>query len=192
MSKRDAILAATLKLLAGKGFHGFSIKQVADAAGVAAGTVYLYFRDREHLIQELHDEMTHYVLDKVSAGHDCNLSLFEQYQRICLCFWQLFMQQPDILLSKLQFDHLPSDPIRQSAAECRKQFSPLSMLFESGRAQGVLKPLPNEILFVLGLEPCFALALKHIVGAVTINDEMLETVIRATWDGICIRNPEPV
>ncbi|MEX0614479.1 MAG: TetR/AcrR family transcriptional regulator, partial [Methylophaga sp.] len=36
--KRDAILNATLELLASSGFHGFSIKQLAAKAGVATGT----------------------------------------------------------------------------------------------------------------------------------------------------------
>ncbi|MDF3012757.1 MAG: TetR/AcrR family transcriptional regulator, partial [Cellvibrio sp.] len=37
-NKCDIILAATLNLLASRGFHGFSIRDVAKEAGVATGT----------------------------------------------------------------------------------------------------------------------------------------------------------
>ncbi|MBE8717298.1 TetR/AcrR family transcriptional regulator [Cellvibrio polysaccharolyticus] len=188
MSKRDAILVATLKLLAGKGFHGFSIKQVADLAGVATGTVYLYFRDREHLIEELHEATITRVIAELSDGHDFSLAPFEQYQRICLRIWQLFMREPDMLLSKLQFDHLPCEVIRQSEGQSLKADSPLWLLFDECKAQGILKPLPNEVLFALGLEPCFALALKHTLGIFPVDASTLEAVIQATWDGICLRS----
>lgn len=189
MSKRDAILTATLTLLANKGFHGFSVKQVADLAGVATGTVYLYFRDREHLIQELHDAMIIRVIDEVTEGHDFSLPYFEQYQRVCLCLWHLFIREPNLLLCKLQFDHLPSEVIRQSEAQSRKYDNPLAELFNNGKQQGILKPLANDVLFTLGLEPCLALVLKHILGTFIVDETTLHAVIQATWDGICLKSP---
>jgi len=190
MNKRDAILAATSRLLALKGFHGFSIKQVADEAGVATGTVYLYFNDREHLIEELHNEMVGRVIGEVSEGHDCNLPLFEQFQCIFRSFWQLFLRDPDILMSRMQFEYLPSECIQRNAEEKRKNFTPLASLFHRGVEQGILKPLPDDILFSLGLEPCFTLARKHIRGCVPIDDATLEQIIRASWDCICV-SPTP-
>lgn len=55
--KQHLILQATLELLASNGFHGFSMKQLATHAGIATGTIYLYFKDRESLIAELHNQI---------------------------------------------------------------------------------------------------------------------------------------
>jgi len=51
--RRDAILAAALEEFAVSGFAATRLDDVARRAGVAKGTIYLYFRDKESLFQEL-------------------------------------------------------------------------------------------------------------------------------------------
>ena len=51
--RRDAILAAALEEFAASGFAATRLEDVARRAGVAKGTIYLYFRDKESLFQEL-------------------------------------------------------------------------------------------------------------------------------------------
>jgi AcrR family transcriptional regulator len=52
-ARRDAILAAALDEFAARGFEGARLDDVARRAGVAKGTIYLHFRDKETLFQEL-------------------------------------------------------------------------------------------------------------------------------------------
>ena len=51
--KREAILAAALDEFSEAGFAGTRLDDVAKRAGVAKGTIYLYFTDKEALFQEL-------------------------------------------------------------------------------------------------------------------------------------------
>src|SRR3954470_14843100 len=48
--KRDAILRAATDVFASRGFFNAQVADVARAAGVAAGTVYLYFRSKDDLL----------------------------------------------------------------------------------------------------------------------------------------------
>jgi TetR/AcrR family fatty acid metabolism transcriptional regulator len=48
--KRDAILRGAIETFAAKGFFTAQVADVARAAGVAAGTVYLYFRGKDDLL----------------------------------------------------------------------------------------------------------------------------------------------
>jgi AcrR family transcriptional regulator len=52
-SRRGAILEAALEEFSARGFAAARIDDVARRAGVAKGTIYLYFRDKEALFQEL-------------------------------------------------------------------------------------------------------------------------------------------
>src|SRR5438270_12449828 len=52
-ARRDAILAAALDEFAAQGFAAARLDDVAKRAGVAKGTIYLYFADKETLFQEL-------------------------------------------------------------------------------------------------------------------------------------------
>jgi TetR/AcrR family fatty acid metabolism transcriptional regulator len=49
-SKRDAILDAATRVFAERGFFGSQVADVARRAGVAAGTVYLYFKNKDDLL----------------------------------------------------------------------------------------------------------------------------------------------
>jgi TetR/AcrR family fatty acid metabolism transcriptional regulator len=48
--RRDAILRAAIDTFAARGFFNAQVADVARAAGVAAGTVYLYFRGKDDLL----------------------------------------------------------------------------------------------------------------------------------------------
>jgi TetR/AcrR family fatty acid metabolism transcriptional regulator len=48
--KRDALIRAAIKVFARNGFFQSQVADVARVAGVAAGTVYLYFRSKDELL----------------------------------------------------------------------------------------------------------------------------------------------
>jgi TetR/AcrR family transcriptional regulator, fatty acid metabolism regulator protein len=50
LDKRDALLRAATETFAARGFFNAQVADVARAAGVAAGTVYLYFRSKDDLL----------------------------------------------------------------------------------------------------------------------------------------------
>jgi len=51
--RREAILAAALEEFSARGFAATRLDDVAQRAGVAKGTIYLYFRDKESLFQDI-------------------------------------------------------------------------------------------------------------------------------------------
>jgi TetR/AcrR family transcriptional regulator, repressor of fatR-cypB operon len=52
--KREAIMAAALDLFVERGFHGTAVPEIADKAGVGAGTIYRYFENKEALVNALY------------------------------------------------------------------------------------------------------------------------------------------
>ena len=52
--KRNLILKAATKLFARRGFFNAQVADVAREAGVAAGTVYLYFQGKDDLLISMH------------------------------------------------------------------------------------------------------------------------------------------
>ncbi len=52
-ARREAILAAALDEFSERGYEATRLDDVANRAGIAKGTIYLYFRDKESLFQEL-------------------------------------------------------------------------------------------------------------------------------------------
>ena len=66
--RRAAILAAALEEFSASGFAATRLDDVARRAGVAKGTIYLYFRDKESLFQELVRTMLSPVVGALEAA----------------------------------------------------------------------------------------------------------------------------
>jgi AcrR family transcriptional regulator len=61
--KREAILDAALELFVERGFFGTAVPEIADRAGVGAGTIYRYFDSKEALVNAI------YRQQKTQWGH---------------------------------------------------------------------------------------------------------------------------
>ncbi len=62
--KRKRILGAAVQTFGRRGFHEARIAEIAASAGVAEGTVYLYFKNKEDLLGVVFDETMDGVLAK--------------------------------------------------------------------------------------------------------------------------------
>lgn len=65
--KKKKMLDAAGELFSKKGYHNTSMKDVAEAAGIAVGTIYLYFRDKEDLLDGIYDYASTLLLDQLAA-----------------------------------------------------------------------------------------------------------------------------
>jgi TetR/AcrR family transcriptional regulator, fatty acid metabolism regulator protein len=66
--KRDAILKAATRIFARRGFFGAQVADVARDAGVAAGTVYLYFRSKDDLLASIFEKTMREAIADGSAA----------------------------------------------------------------------------------------------------------------------------
>src|SRR5580700_11281349 len=60
--KRERILDAAVRVFAKKGFYATRVSEVAKAAGVADGTIYLYFKSKDELLVSLFEDRVERLL----------------------------------------------------------------------------------------------------------------------------------
>lgn len=53
--KRETILRAAIKVFAGKGYFNSKVADIAAEAGIADGTVYLYFKSKDEILHSIFD-----------------------------------------------------------------------------------------------------------------------------------------
>lgn len=51
--KKAAIMDAAIEIFAREGFHRATIRQIAEKAGMAVGTLYLYFENKDGVLREI-------------------------------------------------------------------------------------------------------------------------------------------
>ena len=65
--KRDALLRAAIETFAARGFFNAQVADVARTAGVAAGTVYLYFRCKDDLLISIFEKT---MKEAIASGRE--------------------------------------------------------------------------------------------------------------------------
>ena len=68
--KYNQILNAAIKVFADQGFHQATISQVAREAGVADGTIYLYFKNKADILSNFFSYKTRLVFDRFRHAVD--------------------------------------------------------------------------------------------------------------------------
>ena len=63
-NKYNLILEAAVKVFAANGFYNSTISQIAKEAGVADGTIYLYFKSKDDIMANFFSYKTKQVFDR--------------------------------------------------------------------------------------------------------------------------------
>ena len=63
----QSIQEATMRVIARKGMAAATVQEIADEAGVAKGTIYLYFRDRDELVERTFDTAIAQLMAQLDA-----------------------------------------------------------------------------------------------------------------------------
>ena len=182
--KRQQILSAAEKLIAEVGFQGLSMQKLAKEAGVAAGTIYRYFDDKDHLIDDVRVLVTQRVADAVQEGVDDSDPIKQRYRTMWLNIWNLAGTNLAAIKNRVQYDSLPITNSLNFRELERKMFAQVELLFNEGKEQGLFKPLDNEVLSGLSLAASVSLARKHSLGFYQMDEAALEAAIEASWDAI--------
>jgi TetR/AcrR family fatty acid metabolism transcriptional regulator len=79
IDKRDAILKAATEVFARRGYFQSQVADIARAAGVAAGTVYLYFRSKDDLLVSIFERT---MKDTLAAGQEAIADVSDASDRL--------------------------------------------------------------------------------------------------------------
>ncbi len=77
--KRDAILRAAIKVFARNGYFQSQVADVARVAGVAAGTVYLYFQNKDDLLVSIFERT---MRDAIAEGKAALVEVHDPAERL--------------------------------------------------------------------------------------------------------------
>ncbi|MCX5797065.1 MAG: TetR/AcrR family transcriptional regulator [Elusimicrobia bacterium] len=86
-AKKDAILAATRRLLVERGFQDLTLDEVARAAGVAKGTLFLYYKSKDALFSAAFGDLVDQLggrLDELLASDRRGRALLAETARAIL------------------------------------------------------------------------------------------------------------
>jgi TetR/AcrR family transcriptional regulator, fatty acid metabolism regulator protein len=159
LDKRDALLRAAIDTFAARGFFNAQVADVARAAGVAAGTVYLYFRSKDDLLTSIFERTMKEVIAEGRAsiaGIDGPVERLHTIARLHLD--RLGRDRPLAVVFQIELRQSTKFMERFSATQLREYLGIIRDIVADGQARQVFRRDVNPTL-----------AAKLIFGAI---DEM--------------------
>ncbi|MEW5825723.1 MAG: TetR/AcrR family transcriptional regulator [Candidatus Bipolaricaulota bacterium] len=95
--KRDQIHRAALRVFAQRGFHDTTVADIAQEAGIAKGTVYLYYESKDEILIDVFRRYTDAMLDAVDKLLDSALPVPEVLEAFVALQIDLFRKEPDLV-----------------------------------------------------------------------------------------------
>jgi len=138
--KRRRIIDAAVEVFALKGFFGARVSEIAEAAGVADGTIYLYFRSKDDILISLFEEKMAEINRRFASLLSEVDDPTEKLHRYVVEHLRLVSEQPKLM-------QVLTVELRQSARFVR-EYSPkafakylalLGSVLEEGQRRGVFR-----------------------------------------------------
>jgi len=145
--KPQQIIEAAVRIFARKGYHNARVSDIAREAGMAAGTIYLYFRTKDDILVRLfREKLAHFVASVRKAVAD-EPDAVAKIRRLVYLHFEMLEQNPD-LAEVVQVDLRQGHKFFRgaSAHEISSYFDLIGAVLEEGVAQGQFRPrLPVKV-----------------------------------------------
>ncbi|HEX2955339.1 MAG TPA: TetR/AcrR family transcriptional regulator [Chitinispirillaceae bacterium] len=97
--KERDILSAAIEVFAERGFHDTRIHSIADRAGIATGTIYLYFGNKENILLRIFEVFWEQLYNRFeSINNSESLKSFEKYKALVDSLFDYFSRNPALAL----------------------------------------------------------------------------------------------
>jgi AcrR family transcriptional regulator len=144
--KRERILAAALKLFAHEPYQAVTMDRVAASAGVAKGTLYLYFPSKDALYLGVLSDGLDSAYQTQQATADPKLPVVERVRRSIAVTVEFYDQRRDFLrFFATEEPRLAEARNRIIEAARARNFNFFASLIEEGISGGVFAPVDSRL-----------------------------------------------
>ena len=190
-TKEKVILNTALAMINIEGLSGLKISDLAKQAGLATGTLYIYYQNKEAIIKRLFTYVVEQVTLDVMRGITPDISLKEKIRYVCINYLNELVAYPDYKVFVEQFLRSPySKQEDMEILAISTYLDPVIHLIKEGSEQGIIKKTDPFILIELcrGSLENYA---QHLLNTGTaMTDADFEMVFEFIWDGIAMHQKQ--
>jgi len=181
--KLRSIARATFTLVEQTGLSGLTMAAIAREAGLATGTLYVYFKSKEELLVALYEQAKTQTAASLMQGDDPTTPFRGRFQRMWMNWLEHRLAHAAQVVFIEQYYNSPwfSETSRNLSARLIKDWVDL---IETAKAQQILKDVPTPMLINSFGGSVRETANMLRSGALTRTDAHLAMAFGLCWDGI--------
>lgn len=181
--KREALVRATIHLVNNNGFHAAPMSKIAKLAGVSPGTIYLYFENKQDLVNQVYIEVKAAFSRYAFKDYEDDLPVENGFKRIWKNIASFKLKEIEEAMFLSQCDNSPMID-EESRKEGLKHLKPLLELWERGQKQGLIKRVSPYMLYAYSIYPIAFLMTMQEREQYQLTDEHIEDAYEMAWNSI--------
>lgn len=138
--KYEQILEAAIRVFARQGYYNSTISQVAREAGVGDGTIYLYFKNKDDILDNFFSYKTTQIFSQFKDEVDRYDNALDKLERLVACHLHEFEQNRDLAVvyevETRMRRHLSDEKIKEMS---RMYFDLVAQIVEQGQNEGTIR-----------------------------------------------------
>ncbi|MUU77071.1 TetR/AcrR family transcriptional regulator [Winogradskyella endarachnes] len=183
IDKRNALVKATIELVNNNGFHATPMSKIAKMAKVSPATIYLYFENKQDLVNKTYIEVKAKYTKYAFSNYDETMPVEVGFKLIWNRIADFKLKECENAMFLAQCDNTPMiDEV--SRQEGIKHLQPLLDLWERGRQDGIIKPLSDYLLYAYAINPLSFLMMIQKRGVFKLDKVHLEEAYQSAWSSI--------
>ncbi len=183
VNKKEKIITATIRLINEVGLAETSMSKIAKQAGVSAGTIYVYFENKEDMIKKLFLTVKKHMQQEIFRGIDGSLPIEVEFKQIMKNYIDYVVNNKDYFLF---FEQYINSPMIQKLCGEEAQIiaKPMIEFFEKGKEHNIFKKIDTNLIFIYAFSALMQLAKKYYNGEFEFNEQNIDEMIQISWDSI--------
>jgi len=139
--KYQRILDAGIKVFARRGFHNARVSEIAKEAGVADGTIYIYFKNKEEILIKVFEESLGVIIQRVKKELEKEPDTLARIKRFIWLHLEL-LEENQALAEVLQVELRQSNKFMKEYIPVKwlEYLDIISDLVKEGQEAGVIQP----------------------------------------------------
>ena len=180
--KEKSIKEAVTKLILQEGFHGTSISKIAKAAGVSPATVYIYFENKEVMLQDIYNEYAEEIFDHLLNQVNQEMRGQQLIEILVRSYYNYIRENEEIFNFVEQFSNCPS--LACGCTETKGICNINNFIVEMKNNQ-VIRDYSNDNLLAIMFYPVKAIAVSKRKSEAERAD-LLQEMIKIIQDALLI------
>ena len=181
--KRRALVDATISLVNNNGFHATPISKIAKLANVSPATIYLYFENKQDLVNKVYIEVKESFTAYAFESYIESMSVVKGFEVVWKRIADFKTKQVENAIFLAQCDNTPIID-EASRQEGIKHLQPLLDLWQRGKDEQIIKPMSDYLLYAYTINPLSFLIVMQKQGAFKIEENHIEEAYHAAWNSI--------
>ncbi|WP_067149258.1 TetR/AcrR family transcriptional regulator [Pseudotamlana agarivorans] len=183
IDKRNALIKATIDLVNNDGFHAAPMSKIAKMANVSPATIYLYFENKQDLVNKTYIEVKAEYTKYAFANYNEDVCVQKSFEIIWKRIADFKLKECENAMFLAQCDNTPiiDESCRQEGI---KHLQPLLDLWARGKKEGVIKPISDYLLYAYTINPLSFLMINQKRGSFILDETLLEEAYQAAWSSI--------